>query len=297
MGSQEADYSLLQHTMRAVHPRIESRQHSFDFALLLQDELNLFSQDELNLFSQDAIQALDEESEISDDGNGQLSLNPGLYVSPQLAKKIAARTRNSCPPRCILRSKNSTPKEKRRISWCNPVVQDMQAPPGDLVIRDDDDQHHHDGAIATNAHYLHRAGILSKAFPYPMCPYTTTFLTREKSSPRKQRIVLATLLGVTIIVTLAAAALESLGTQDARLLNDVLSFTSEQLCPTRCVFVSFVLRRMLQATVFLGFLVLQLVLIAWFANDGGSSSVEREEEEKTMHGVSDLDMHKSHMCQ
>jgi len=258
---------------QAAYPRIASRASSYDLTLLPQDELS-----ELNLFTKEAVRALNEETEISDDGNGQLSLNPGLYVSPSLARKIAARSRNSCPPRCILRSRKSAPKEKRRISWCNPVVQDMQAPPEDPVIPDDDND---------DAHYLHRAGTLSKHFPQPMRPCTTTYWTSKQSAPRKQRIVLATLLGIAVIATLAAAAIGTFGTEDVRLLIDVLCFMSGQLCPSWFLPVAFVLRRVLQAAVCLGFLVLQLALIAWLANGDGGSSVEKDVEEMTMHSVSD----------
>jgi len=265
--------SPLQHKLKAMHPRTESRENSLDFGLLPQDELNLFKKE--------GPRALNEESELSDDGNGQLTLNPGMYVSPSLAQKIATRSRNPCPPRCILRSRKSMPKEKRRISWCNPVVQDMQAPPEDSVIGDYDDD---ENVNASNARYLHRAGAFSKSFLQSMRPCTTTCWTSKKSSPRNQRIVMATFLGIMVIAT-AAAALGSFGAQDFRLFM-VLSFMSERLCPTWFLSVASVLQRVLQASVCLGFLVLQLMLMAWLANKASGSSVENDADDNVMHRVS-----------
>jgi len=192
MGTSKAKTPLSNRRLKAVYPHIESLEDFFDIAQLTQDDLNIFGRQVSPAFS--------DISEISDDGDGQISLNPGLYVSPSLANRIAARKRDVCPPKCSLRSKKSVPREKQRISWCNPVVQDEQSPPEDPMICNGD-------AIATNPNYLHRARALSKSFFQPIRQCESTGWTSKRPSPRKQRVVLAILIGIIFMAVLAVAAI------------------------------------------------------------------------------------------
>jgi len=263
MGTSKAKTPLSNRRLKAVYPHIESLEDFFDIAQLTQDDLNIFGRQVSPAFS--------DISEISDDGDGQISLNPGLYVSPSLANRIAARKRDVCPPKCSLRSKKSVPREKQRISWCNPVVQDEQSPPEDPMICNGD-------AIATNPNYLHRARALSKSFFQPIRQCESTGWTSKRPSPRKQRVVLAILIGSIFMAVLAVAARYSLGPECVQQLMYILSWMGEQPHPAWLPSVAFALRRVLQAVVVLGSLVLQLLLIGWLANCGSGSSLEEQPE-------------------
>jgi len=67
-------------------------------------------------------------------GTDDITLNPGLYVTPELAARIEAAKGQvpSQQPQSILQAVDGErhPKSGKRCQWCDPVVVEFQEPPG-----------------------------------------------------------------------------------------------------------------------------------------------------------------------